>query len=368
MAKRNPKKLAEQDAEATGEARQELQALRDARASKKRALEKDRHNRKLLDELERVEQMLEIALDMREDASEYRPITIKTREKGVGREGTVVGLFSDIHPEEVIKPETVNGLNEFNPEIARERVHTMIEGYRWYLETIRARNNKAGYNIRDFILVLGGDLISNTIHPDLSESVALLPADACVFVFDLIQTVIDALLQDKHLERIVVPCLLGNHDRMTPKIRHQTKAGTSLATIIYHMLRKMYAGEDRLVWDIARSNMTYTEVYGKLIRSTHGDDMRYGGGVGGIHIPLRKKLDRWNQTRHAAITNVHHFHTAMTGSDYVVNGSVIGYTGFSQAIGAGLEPPAQMMYTIDPDRGKRFSFPVVLQDLPDHWS
>ena len=293
---------------------------------------------------------------------------MKTREKGAVQEGTAVLLFSDIHPEEVVLANTVTGLNEFTPDIATERIRNLIEGVRWNLETIRAGKGKAGYKIRDFMLCLLGDLISNTIHPDLSESNAMGPADACNFVFDLLQTVIDALLEDKQLESIVIPCIMGNHDRMTIKGRHQTKAQTSLATIIYANLKRLYRDEPRLKFDIARGSLLYVDVYGKMIRNTHGDDIRYGGGVGGLTIPMRKAIDSWDRSVSAAITNCGHWHQVMDGKDFCVNGSIIGYGPFAQAIKARFEPAAQVFYIIDPDRGKRLFTPIQVQECPGHWS
>jgi len=360
-------KAKEKDAEAH-EAREELRLRRAHRKQQNQLNEHRKRERKHLDEIERLESLLQVALDMRDDAEEWRPIKIKTKEKGTAREGTAVVLFSDIHPEEIVKPETVAGLNEFNPDIAEERIHSLIEGIRWNLETVRHNKGKAGYRVRDLMLCLLGDLISNTIHADLSESNALGPADAVNFVFDLIQTVIDALLEDPYLENIIIPCVMGNHDRMTKRNRHQTKAQTSLATIIYANLRRLYRDEDRVTFDIARGNLLYVDVYGKMIRNTHGDDIRYNGGVGGLTIPMRKALDSWDRSVSAAITNCGHWHQVMDGKDFCVNGSIIGYGPFAQAIKARFEPAAQVFYLIDPDRGKRFFTPIQVQDCPGHWS
>ena len=364
--KKTPKELAEADAASMSEAREEL---RQRRQERKRTEELHGHKRRekaYHQEIETLENALAVALDMREDSAVYRPMKVKTREKGVAREGTAVLLFSDIHPEEVVEPEKVSGLNEFNPEIAEQRIARLIEGTRWTLETVRAGRGKAGYRVRDFILALLGDLISNTIHPDLSESNAMGPADACNFVFDLIQRVIDALLEDKGLERIMVPCCMGNHDRMTEKGRHQTKAETSLATIIYANLKRLYRDEPRVEFDIARGNMLYVEMYGRNIRFTHGDDVRYNGGVGGLHIPMRKAIDSWNRSVDSALTCIGHFHQCEYAKDWICNGSIIGYGPYAQAIKARYEPAQQAFFILDPEHGPRHFTKVDVQGVR-HW-
>lgn len=321
----------------------------------------------LLAEVDRMDKLLEIALDVQASRGKYVPMRVEKHEAGAAREGCAVLLFSDIHPEEVVTPEAVSGLNEFSPDIARDRIGRLIQGVRWALETVRAGKGKGGYNVREFILALLGDLISNSIHEDLAESNALGPADAVNFVFDLIQSVIDALLQDKQLERILIPCCMGNHDRTSERNRHQTKAETSLATIIYHNLKRMYKAEPRVQFDIARGSLLYTEVYGKNIRWTHGDDIRYNGGVGGLTIPMRKAIDSWNRSVDAALTCCGHWHQKLDHSDFVVNGSIIGYTAYAQAIKARYEPAQQAFFVIDPEFGKRFFTGIDCQGA-QQWS
>lgn len=361
---RNPKQDAEKLAERAAQADAEREDLNRRRAARRLMEELGGHKRRekaYHEEIERLERALDVALELREDTATYRPMKVTTREKGVAREGTAVLLFSDIHPEEVVEPEKVSGLNEFNPDICERRIDRLIEGTRWTLETVRTGKHKAGYAVRDFILALLGDLISNTIHPDLAESNAMGPADACNFIFDLIQRVIDALLEDKQLERILIPCCHGNHDRLSQKPRHQTKAETSLSTIIYANLKRLYRDEPRVQFDIARGNMIYTEVYGRNIRWHHGDDVRYNGGVGGLHIPMRKAIDSWNRSVDAALTCIGHFHQCQSMTDWICNGSIIGYGPYAQAIKARYEPAQQAFFLLDPEHGPRLFTKIDVQ-------
>lgn len=302
------------------------------------------------------------ALDAAVGARDWAPMDIRPRET-VSRihEATAVLLYSDLHPDETVTPDTVAGLNEFNPEIAVARNEKLIRAVRWNLEMIRDAEGRAGYRIRDFILAMLGDLISNTIHPELMESNSMLPAEALIFVKNMAARIIDELLQDPELESIWIPCCHGNHDRMTVRIRHQTKAGNSLAWILYHQLADHYRDEPRVRFDIARGNMLLTDVYGHTIRWTHGDDIRYYGGVGGLTIPMRKAIDSWNRSREAWLTCCGHWHQVIDARDFVVNGSLIGYTAYAQAIKARYEPASQVMFLVDKDYGKGWVKPIVLQ-------
>ncbi len=70
----------------------------------------------LLKELDLSQKRIAIISELRDAPS------VKARETKPGkmREATAVVMVSDLHLEEVVKPETVNGVNEFNPVIARE--------------------------------------------------------------------------------------------------------------------------------------------------------------------------------------------------------------------------------------------------------
>jgi hypothetical protein len=309
-------------------------------------------------EVEELRQALDAAIGVKE----WKPLKVKQRERTSRiHEATAVLLYSDLHPDEVVKPGTVNNLNEFNPTVARERNTALAKAVQWNLEMIREYNGRAGYRIRDCVVGMLGDLISNSIHPELLESNSMSPAEALLFTEQLSAEILDTLLLDDDLETIWVPCCHGNHDRMTPKSRHSTKAGNSLGWIMYHHLAQRYATEPRVKFSIAEGNMIYTDVYGRGIRFTHGDDIRYHGGVGGLTIPMRKAIDSWNQSHHAWLTCCGHWHTWMDSRDFVVNGSLIGYTAFAQAIKARYEPAAQGFFIVDKDYGKGWSKPIQLQ-------
>lgn len=292
----------------------------------------------------------------------WSPLRIKRREKKSRiHEATAVLLYSDLHPDEVVTPDTVAGLNEFNADIAIERNARLARAVAWNLDMLRDKNGRSGYRIRDFILAILGDIISNSIHPELMESNSMLPADALLFAEQLAVHMIDSLLADPDIETLWIPCCHGNHDRMTVKSRHQTKAGNSLALIFYHHLAQRYKDDPRVKFDIARGNMIYTDVYGGSVRWTHGDDVRYNGGIGGLTIPMRKAIDSWNQSHFAELTCCGHWHNHIDEEDFIVNGSLIGYTAFAQAIKARYRPASQTMFLLDKDYWKGWVKDIKLQ-------
>lgn len=300
-----------------------------------------------IDRLEREKEVL-LALDDRRNVKRWEtPITIN---KG---ESAAILLISDIHFEEVVEPGKVNGANAYSPDIARESVR---EVFRRSIHLLRRYRLLA--DIQEAVIWLGGDLISGTIHEELLENNAMSPIQACVEVEALLEEVLRYFVRHSKVKRLTIAASCGNHDRTTHKTRMATRNDNSYATLIYSHLRKRLADLKQVEWEIGDGQMTYLDVLGHTVRFTHGDGVKYGGGVGGITIPLNKAITRWDVVRKADLTCIGHFHQMSwnRAMKYVVNGSVIGTTPYSLAFGH--EPPCQTMVIIDRDRGTVDATPI----------
>lgn len=276
-----------------------------------------------------------------------RPVSIarpRTKLDGTQRDATAVLMCSDWHIEETVDPKTVNGLNEYNPTIARARIARMAEAFCWLVRDKR-------FSIRDAILWLGGDLITGYIHEELMESNFMSPVQAVLWVQDEIEKMIRTILRDTDLERIVIPCNYGNHGRTGLKTRIQTGAANSFEWMLYHNLANRFADEKRVQFNIADGEHLYVNIHDKVARFQHGDAVRYHGGVGGLTIPLRKAIAQWQTVRRADMDHFGHWHTYTDVPGFAVNGSMIGFNAFALHIKAAFEPPAQAFYLWDRKRG-----------------
>lgn len=295
-------------------------------------------------EIDALHRALGVADDLRA-APKLKPISRREKTSGL-REATAVIMCSDWHVGEVVRPETVNGMNTFNPKVARERNARLNEAIAWEID-----HERHGFVIRDAVLWLGGDLITGYIHQELIESNAMSPTQEVLFAQELCEATIDTCLA-LGIERLIVPCDHGNHGRTTFKKQISTGAFNSFEWLMYQSLRRRYADDNRVEFMISDGNMNYLKVYETVMRTTHGDSIRYAGGVGGITVPVVKKVNQWNKARHAHETVFGHFHTRITLGGINGNGSLIGYGPFSQFIGAEPEDAAQGFFLIDSKRGK----------------
>jgi hypothetical protein len=295
-------------------------------------------------EIDALHRALGVVEDLRA-APKVKPIVRRERTSGL-REATAIVMCSDWHVEEIVRPETVNGLNAYNPRIARERNTRLNEAFAWEVE-----HERHAFKIRDCMVWLGGDIITGYIHRELIEGNAMSPTEAVLFAQELCEATIDkALALD--MERVVVPCNYGNHGRTTDKKQIATGYKNSYEWLMYQTLKRRYADDKRVEFVIASGPLLYTKAYDFTQRWSHGDPIKYGGGVGGITIPVVKKINQWNKARHADETFFGHFHTRLTLRGINGNGSLIGYGPYSVEIGAEPEPPQQGMVLIDSKRGK----------------
>lgn len=316
-----------------------------------------RQNKELVRRASHLEDSIEALTALHSQS--IRPAPIRKREKKTGqRECTAVVLCSDWHVEESVFPEQINGRNEYTPEIAQARVRNMVTGIRWLLEMYKSK-----MAIRDLVLWLGGDLITGFIHEELQETNAYTPIEASMFLQELIANdLIQPLLDNTDLERIIIPCSYGNHGRMKKRKQFKNASKQSYEWMVYHALKHRFRDEPRLEFHIANGAHVYLNVYNKTMRFHHGDDVKYGGGVGGIMIPINKAIDRWNDYIPADITCIGHFHQYMSLPYAVTNGSLIGYNEFALAIKAKYEPPQQAFFLVDSERGKRNSTRIWVDD------
>jgi hypothetical protein len=139
----------------------------------------------------------------------------------------------------------------------------------------------------------------------------------------------------------------------------------SLETMLYGMIAREFVGEPRIKFVIATGEQLYYDVYGRTIRFTHGDSVRYWGGIGGITIPLMKAIGRWDTLRRADLTCLGHFHQRLCLPDVMVNSSLIGFSPYSMTIGARHEPPSQNFAILEPSRFRSLDLPLHVADRED---
>lgn len=298
-------------------------------------------------ELESLKRQIEAYEKVSREARPGTAATIAPEHKSEP-ERTFIALASDWHCEEIVDPKAVSGLNGYNPQIFRQRAER-------YFARIADEIEKERHSAKVSHLVLGllGDFFSGSIHEELAETNALPPADAQLLAQGTILDGIAYLTDRVGNLKITAVCCSGNHGRMTEKRRIKNERGNSLEFLMYVNMSKILESNPAVRFLIADGYHVFVDVYGMTMRFHHGHAMRYKGGVGGLTIPVNKKINEWNKARHAYMDFFGHFHQFFGAPNFVCNGSLIGYNEFAIDIGAAYEPPQQALCVIGKEHGLR---------------
>jgi hypothetical protein len=270
-------------------------------------------------------------------------------------ESSAVILCSDLHYEDIIDPKKVDNLNEYNPEIASRRFYKLFQNALNLVEI-----NRHGTNIKQCILFLGGDFINGYIHEEMIENNAMSPIEACIDVFKLFISAIDFLIENGKFEKIIVPCSIGNHGRNTQKMRISTAAENSYEYLLYSFLANHYEKSGIVEFKLSKGYHNYLDVYGYLLRFHHGQAVRYQGGVNGVSVPVNKAIAQWNQARTAYLDIIAHWHSLMSSKQFIINGSIVGYSPYSISIKATFEKPQQFMFLMHSKYGRTIQCPIFV--------
>jgi len=266
-------------------------------------------------------------------------------------------MVSDLHLDERVDPAQIAGCeNEYNPEIAKARLQKVFQHGLFMIDVMRGMAK-----IDQMALAILGDLQSGAIHDELVETNHMTPIQAALFAEEELGKGIEHLLSKGNFDKIIIPTSHGNHDRDTDKSRCKDGAAHSLAWLVYRMLAKNFRNEKRLEWHIATGYHNYVKFWDTTVRFHHGDNITYSGGVGGITVPIRKAIANWNTVHPTTYDLMGHFHQKTDGGDFVVNGSLVGYSEYSLSIKARFERPCQTLVLLDQKMGKTLTAEVFVE-------
>jgi hypothetical protein len=314
----------------------------------------DQKYKHLLKDYENLENRLDALLNIKE---EVETVKIIPKENDPSKNhATPIVLFSDWHLEETVDPLTINGLNEYNLDIAAKRISNCFQNA---LRLINIDRNHS--EIKNVVVWLGGDMITGFIHEDLMQSNSLSPTQAVRAAKKLIISGLEFLLTYGKFENIHVVCSYGNHGRTGIKKMIANGYKNSYEWMMFHDVAEYFREKlnTKINFTIPNGIFAYAQVYDYTCRFFHGDTIKYQGGIGGLTVPLIKAIHRYNQQKTADYNFLGHYHQLIQATrDCIVNGSVIGFNAYAQSIGASPEDPVQGYCLIDQKRGMTIKAPI----------
>jgi hypothetical protein len=265
-------------------------------------------------------------------------------------------MLSDLHWGERVFAKQIGGVNSYNLAIARRRLQTVVETTIALCKILDPTMSYPG-----FVLPLGGDMISGSIHDELAATNELNTMPTLLDLYGILVAAITLLANT--FGAVFVPCVSGNHDRDTKKIWSKDRNHTSFGWLLYQFLALHFAADKRVTFYIPDGSDALYRIYGTRYLLTHGDQFRGGDGIIGPLGPVTRGEQKKN-TRNAAVGQDYdvmefgHFHKRMLTARLRGNGSLKGYDEYAFANNFGFEPPSQNFWITHPDHGITFDAPV----------
>lgn len=253
-----------------------------------------------------------------------------------------IALFSDAHIEEYVDPRTVLGLNEYNIEIAEERIQ------KYFVNLVKALNED---NVENLVFADLGDCISGYIWDELAQNNTMTPLEATFKAQSLIYSGLEYIVENSTVEHIKFIGIVGNHSRITKKIQHANGYAMSYEWLMYKNIEKqIQLTHLPIEVEIPNSEMAILNTSdGKRYMFMHGFQIKSSGNgtVSGIYPALNRLSLKLDRNFHQDKIYLGHFHSCISIPNATVNGSIIGFNAFSLTNGFSYEEPCQMYELFD---------------------
>lgn len=240
----------------------------------------DQVNSQLIAQVEELQRALDI-VDSAEMAQLAPPKWLVNAPSNRKKHATLVLLLSDTHFDEVVDPVEVGGLNAYNRKIAELRLQTWVEN-----AVNMARHYLSGVTYDGVVVMLGGDIFSGDIHEELSNTNETVILDSLLHWSEQVAAALGVFADE--FGKVHVPCVVGNHGRLTRKPRMKQRAKTNLDWLLGKMVERHFQADKRITFQVSENADTLVPIYGHGHLLTHGDQVNGGGGIGGIWPPIMR--------------------------------------------------------------------------------
>ena len=234
-------------------------------------------------------------------------------------EQIVVAPLTDTHVGDYVKADQMIGMNQYDIDIFNKRLSGWSESV---YNLVELRRNIAPVN--KLIVPMLGDMISGDIHDELART----NIDHCMGQMirgaNLIAQAI--MFFAPHFQEIEVPCVVGNHGRMTRKPPMKDKY-MDWDYMLYQWVAAFCANQKNITFKIPRSFATSFDVYDRKVLIMHGDAISGAGSGTTIMNTIAKMRSVFEYGRAADNSNIaipDHFDSVMLGHFHRVDEYDIG--------------------------------------------
>jgi len=262
--------------------------------------------------------------------------------------------LNDWHFEEVVKSESVLGLNEYSIPIACRRVSRVIRACVDWKRDIEAGGR---FRIPELTVALNGDFLTGTLHGLEKHSSAPNVVRATLACGQLIALALRDLAAEFQVVRVIGT--VGNHGRLPDQKKVPTKDPTrSFDYLAYGVARAILGNYSGIEWTLPEAYGVLYDVAGHQVYQAHGNFIPQSLGIVGYGVrrftsalaanlsaagkPLRYALfGHWHQSNSSEFAGVTTF----------ISPSLIGTQEYGFLSGGQVNRAAQLLLVFDKDLG-----------------
>ena len=287
---------------------------------------------------------------------------------GSGQRGVPTCLWTDWHCGEVVNPDLVGGMNKYDQKVTQKRAQRLVDTT---VELAYEHMGRAKYEYPGAVVMLGGDMITGNIHPELMYTNDLTNQQAINFTTDTLAACLEQMAVK--FGRIFVPAVTGNHPRdpsYSRRMMHKLRAHTSHEWVIYCNLERHFRGSKNVQFLIPGGTDAIFSVVGHRYLLTHGDSngVKGGDGIIGALGPIMRGALKVHDSEAQIGTDIDtivmgHWHQRVDIDGIIVGNSFIGYSEHGRTgLRAKFTTPSQLLWFTHPKYGITARWPVYLED------
>ena len=287
---------------------------------------------------------------------------------------TAVWHLTDLHFDELVEANTMNGVNAYSPEIAAARVqHTF--------DTILAlaSNYEAHHGIDELVIAINGDTFGGAIHPDSAEYAARVGRQALNAALIIAQVATEAASQ---FARVRILGTVGNHTRSTNRMpTGKARVDSSWELLMHEQAAALLTNVPNVTYEVAKGYTLDTIIGPSRWAFSHGDAVKGGGGQLGVPAYGIKRQHDANREWSIVLaelmaltadsivkhTRVGHFHTFMAwqagSGDIVLAPSPKGVDPFVKDVLGKYSPPQMLVEIVHPEHDIIAQHPINLTHI-----
>lgn len=290
-----------------------------------------------------------------------RPASNPFRNKKTKIAEDVVLHLSDEHADQIVLPHRVNGLEDYNLNVALARAERFVQQTLDYTQ-----NTLSNYEFETLWILAYGDHVNGEIHNSTQNSTFENPFANAVAVGQMHALMIRDL--SPYFKQVKVVYVAGNHGRITHKKDYTTGALNNWDYLVGEVAAGYCRDLVNVEFLIPDAFTINVNIRGYVFNISHGDDIRGWNGIPWYGIERRnRRLEAIHAAHNQKINYkvLGHFHVASTSQDScgetIVNGSWKKTDEFVYNALGGVQEPMQWIHGVHDRYGVTWRLPVYLK-------